>query len=168
MTTTTFESTDVGHQELLRRIYTLRAEVWQHEGVPQSVFPSGQWSDIHDQHSTHWAVFRGGELVAAARLCTHDTTAQLPEGHLFTSPAAVPPIAAFNRLVVHPDSRGLGIARALDDARIARARMLSCSAVYVTASFRPRIAALRLFGFDIVNECDHPLFGPSVAMQLTL
>ena len=162
------EPIEIEREEVLERIYSFRAEVWQHDGVSPDLFPGGRWNDEHDNHAIQWAIFRGEEIVAAARICTHFTVSQLPDGNLFSSTETNLLVASFNRLVVHPCSRGLGLARSLDDVRIERAKRLGCSSVFLTTSSDARMAALRRRGFSVIHHCMHPLFRSSVAMQLAL
>ena len=68
-----------------------------------------------------------------------DPTASAPQG-----PGLY---ASMNRLVVHPDYRGRGIARLLDCLRLQHAPLVGAGIVVVVASGR-RVAALESLGFE--------------------
>lgn len=161
----------------MARIYRLRVDVWlQVPGVTADTFPDGQWQDGHDTHALHWAVCTGSRLVAAARLCVHDTLADLPHAEVFADlPVAVPPpIGALNRLVVHPQARAQGFAHQLDLVRLKEAQRLGCRCVVACwnlVSSERRRAALAALGFrPLEGEAprqDTPL-GPSIPLILPL
>ena len=72
-----------------------------------------------------WAA--DGELLGGGRLSLHASWNELPHAEAWPDLQSALPlgaIALLSRLVVAPSARGLGVATALDDARIARARLL--------------------------------------------
>ena len=107
---------------------------------------AGLITDGHDAHARHWAVFRSGIMIAAARMCTHDTQTATPDAAAFLKETLPAPIATLNRLVVDPGSRGQGIAAHLDDCRISAARLAGAKWVVGTLP-ASRIASLERLGF---------------------
>jgi GNAT superfamily N-acetyltransferase len=90
--------------------------------------------------------------AAAARLQPRGSS----EGNGAAEPGPVDPgsceskpglYASMNRLVVHPDYRGRGIARMLDCLRLRHAPQVGAALVVVVASGR-RVAALESLGFE--------------------
>lgn len=111
------------------------------------------WSDEHDAHAHHFGVRLDERLVASARFCVHDDAAGLPHASWFGSLLAGfrGPFASLNRCVVAAAAAGTGLARALDDARIDRARTLGARAVVATTHGRRREALLAR-GFAYLGE----------------
>lgn len=73
-----------------------------------------------------------GQLAGCARLTVHTSPHDLPHAQTWAHLGAVFPagrIALLSRLVVDSPFRGLGVANALDDARIERARSLGATSV---------------------------------------
>jgi GNAT superfamily N-acetyltransferase len=139
--------------ELLTRIGQLRVMAWATE-IPQAA-AMGEWLDEFEGCACHWVVFRGCELVAAARLSIHQSLADVPDPECFVGIFREPPptpIASFNRLVVHPSARGFGLSRRLDEARLDFAEALGCRcAIGSTPSGYLRIRQMEEFGFVVVG-----------------
>jgi GNAT superfamily N-acetyltransferase len=143
----------------------LRYEIWSAEGVEISNPQAGTIADSHDDHAMHWGVFDGTRLVAAARLCLHETLAEAPDGQLFAGLEIPTPIASMNRLVVTQSHRGRGIAKELDQTRIQHGRTFGARAMIVTPlnSQSSRIRSLEAQGFLFTFErLGHPSWSPTV------
>jgi GNAT superfamily N-acetyltransferase len=139
---------NVNHTEMAE-IGRLRTEVWVGEADvnPQSLGPE-PWIDPVDQGACQWTVRDGRRLVAAARMTLHDDPASIPYHKAFQGrlPGSGP-YGAMNRLVVHPDCRGQGLAQLLDCLRLRHAPRLGAVQVVVVASGR-RVLALEALGFE--------------------
>jgi GNAT superfamily N-acetyltransferase len=127
----------VDDADLMREVvFGLRVESWKSVGVLiEGSYPPDVCQDDHDEHALHWVVRDGGRLVGAARMCMHDAVASLPDAGFFLGMEAAtgPPIAALNRLVVHPEYQRRGISHALDQIRIRTAAELGCRSVWCVA-----------------------------------
>jgi GNAT superfamily N-acetyltransferase len=89
--------------------------------------------DSHDEHGEHWvALDTEGLPIAAARLCVHESAIDIPNAFLRYE-LGPSPYGSLNRLVVHPDFRGKGIAQEFDRARLKRAGELSAKTLLACA-----------------------------------
>jgi GNAT superfamily N-acetyltransferase len=143
----------------------LRYGVWSAEGVEMSEPEAGTIADSHDDHAMHWGVFDGTRLVAAARLCFHETLVEAPDGHLFVGLEIPTPIASMNRLVVIKSHRGQGIAKELDQTRIQHGRTFGARAITIcpNVNSQRRIRSLEAQGFLFSFErLGHPSWSPAV------
>jgi GNAT superfamily N-acetyltransferase len=125
----------------------LRSRVWRHE-VGKAVGPDRMTDDL-DNQGVHFGVFVQGELVACARLTFHRTLGEVPDGDLLAPMLKDGPFAMLSRMVVHPEHRGKGYARALDEARFAWAKEHGVNRLLVAATKR-RVGALQAEGFRLV------------------
>ena len=109
--------------------------------------------DPHDLRAMHWGVFRGAELVAAARLCLQADVDELPDAALFHGfDVDLPePVAVMSHCVVDARLRDMGLEGMLDAIRIERARQLRLGAVIAVARSPRRIVALEAQGFDALE-----------------
>jgi hypothetical protein len=134
---------------LIEKIGRLRVRAWETE-IPDVVH-MGTWLDKFDEVGRHWAVFRDGEPIAAARMTVHQSLADVPEPEVYVGvfPAPLPdPIASINRLVVEPSARGLGLSRKLDLCRIEAAEVCGCRCIVgETPSGIHRVRQLESLGF---------------------
>jgi GNAT superfamily N-acetyltransferase len=162
-----YQVTTIEDPETLHRIFRLRALVWSEVmGIASTCFAGGMWRDSFDDSALHWAAFRDGAVVGAARLSVHESIGDCPDAEIFTGSSSFhPPIACLTRLVVHPSARGAGIAASLDDARLAEAERLHCRTVTVFVhhlSGPRRLQALLARGFQCLAPIDSwpdPLWG---------
>lgn len=148
--------------------YQLRNFVWSElPGIDRESALSGGLNDGLDEQGVHWVVLDGKKVIASARLLICNTLNELPDSNVFVDAVnEVPlPSSAINRLVVHPDYRGKGIAKELDGIRISEAELRGCASV--TACWSPfsgerRRQALLSLGFSPVlggrvNSAREPL-----------
>jgi GNAT superfamily N-acetyltransferase len=151
-----FEFREIGVEEqgMLEQIGELRVRAWLTE-TPQAAEMT-TWLEQFDKSSRHWVFLRNGAPVAAARLSIHASIVEAPDSEAFedtTSDQFPAPIASFNRLVVHPSVRGLGLSKQLDLVRLATAEALGCRcAALATASFERRLRQLKRFGFLVTGQ----------------
>jgi GNAT superfamily N-acetyltransferase len=109
-------------QSRLQEVYDLRVAAYeastQSAHVSRGIYPNG-WSDRLDEFDSvrHWVVLDGRKIVASARVVILEDIAdtegefsgiELPSGR---------PFAYWGRLVVHPEYRGRGLMRDLDQVR---------------------------------------------------
>lgn len=158
-------------------IYKLRVVVWE-ATVPAAAsrFPDGYWIDEHDGHAHHWVMRDATRVLAAARLCVHDSVAELPASYLYSdlSELHAGPVASFNRLVVHPDAQRHGFSKKLDQARRDHAVQLGCHAIFVYCwklSGEARLRSLQRQGFRPLAQTyskQEPPFGAAIPLRLLL
>jgi GNAT superfamily N-acetyltransferase len=153
--------------DLLQQAFALRRQVWAElPGVDSQSALSGGLDDGFDATGLHWVVVAEGSVIASARLCLCDSLAALPDAYVFRDAAdEVPlPTSAINRLVVHRDYRGRGLASRLDSIRLAESRGRGCASV--TACWSPfsgerRRLAIEALGFmPVQGGREHPAREP--------
>ena len=138
--------------EHIDEIGILRAYVWSlHSAFSKSLLDnSGRFLDKWEVQSYHFAIFLSDSktIVASARLTIGENPTEVPyaqvledAGHKFSYPLAV-----ISRLVVHPDHRGRGLSKLLDNVRLQCAREKG-SKVIVGISFTREDALINL-GFE--------------------
>jgi len=136
-------------QAEMAEIGQLRTQVWSDEADvnPHSLGPK-PWIDPIDGNACQWTIRDGQRLVAAARMTLHDDPAEIPYHAAFQDRLTGPgPYGSMNRLVVHRDYRGRGLAHQLDCLRLRHAPQLGARQVVVVASGR-RVRALEALGFE--------------------
>jgi GNAT superfamily N-acetyltransferase len=152
---------------LLDRIGRLRVRAWS-TLIPEAAAME-IWLDGFEAAARHWVVYRGDELIAAARLSVHQGIEDVPDPECFVGVFREPiptPIASFNRLVVDPSARELGISRRLDLVRLEAAEAMGCRcAIGSTPAGEKRIRQMVELGFVVVglgNPDHHPpcCYGP--------
>ena len=136
----------------LAQIYALRVTAWR--GKVEVSDDTTQWIDDVDPVSKHWAILCGDRVVGAARLSLHQLITDVPdpEGYHGVIDSLPAPIGSMNRCVVHPDFRGRGLSKLLDQDRIDVARKLGCKSLVVCATDKKRAAALIAEGFEFRGE----------------
>jgi hypothetical protein len=142
---------------VIEQIGRLRVRAWRTEVFEAEAMSS--WLDDFDRVARHWAIFQNGEPVAAARLSIHPTIGDVPEFEAYDGvfENELPsPIASFNRLVVDPHVRGLGLSEWLDTIRLDAAEKSGCRcAIGATDSGERRISQMVRLGFEVVGEGNH-------------
>jgi hypothetical protein len=141
----------VTSQDVLETIAKLRVQAWSANGeLPSFIANQDIRNDEHERHGIHLVVMSDGCPVAAAKTCIHQTPQECPEPEslLGYEDQLVPPIATFNRLVVHPDFRRLGFSLLLTKQRIAIAREKKCGSIVVVAERPSRMRQLEDLGFN--------------------
>jgi predicted GNAT family N-acyltransferase len=139
---------------ILKDVFRLRAFVWrQLSEHPQ--FCSEDWTDEFDASALHWVALVDGRLAAAARMSVHDRLEGIPDFQFFAglNLSLASPIASINRLVVHPDFRGMRLSHELDTQRLGAARKMNCRTMTVLESKlsgMERLRALERLGFNPV------------------
>lgn len=142
--------------DLLDQVYCLRVLAWR----SQARLKAGvvRWIDRFDLSAKHWVIVFEDRAVAAIRLSLHNRVADLPSAAALTGvfPEDVtPPIASYNRLVVHPSHRGRGLAKVLDIVCIKAADAARASVlVGLTGNVHgneSRIAAMKALGFVVIG-----------------
>lgn len=163
-------------QILLEKIGRLRVTAWA-QAIPEIESRTNCFLDAHELSSRHWCVFLKGEPIAAARLSIRDNINAVPDAEVYRNvlPVNLPfPIASLSRLVTHPDFRGRGISRLLDEVRVDEATKLGCKCIIgATPSGPDRLAALLNLGFSpigppVANSPDGFLRGTITQVLLRL
>ncbi len=152
---------------LLEKIGRLRVLAWR-EFAPTVPVRTGCWLDQHESSARHWAIFCGGEPIAAARMSVHQRMDDIPDAEVYAGalPEALEaPIASFNRLVVHPAHRGKGLSHVLDKVRMDAVVVEDVASIVVATPAGPkRLTALAALGFRPIGgprpePVGHPLEG---------
>ncbi len=145
----------------IAEIARFRVRVWRHSGIELGSGPEHEaWTDLHDQHATHFAIWDGARLVASARLCLHERIEDVPDYERLRKvvhgwPVLPAPIACFNRLVVHPLFRRRGLAEALDRVRLSTAKAMGARSVFLTVPAY-RVNAVKRLGFTVTCRAAAP------------
>ncbi|MBB5061009.1 GNAT superfamily N-acetyltransferase [Granulicella aggregans] len=150
----------------IRAAQRLRYTVWKSEGAVIHNQETETIADYHDEHASHWGVFDGSTIVAAARLCLHANLNDAPDGSMFAQADVALPVASMNRLVVLKTHRGLGIGGRLDLVRIQRAKEWNARTVIIAPAYTPaRRQSLERLGFDFLEGVTgHAVWSPSVTI----
>jgi GNAT superfamily N-acetyltransferase len=138
---------DPHDRSLLEKIGRLRVLAWS-TLIPATAAKADCWLDEFELTSRHWCILHEGEPVAAARLSVHADIGNVPDAGNYPRVLLEPlprPIGCFSRLVVHPDFRGGGLARRLDEVRMAAAQGAGARAVVVVLTPEPPDPRLRRF-----------------------
>lgn len=145
------------NEDLLHAIGRLRVQAWE-TAAPEAA-EMEIWLDEYDRSSRHWVALHEGAPVAAARLSIHANLSEVPDAESYQgvidNPSATR-IASFNRLVVHPSFRRLGLSRRLDLIRLEVAEEMGCEgAILSTATGPHRIRQLVALGFEFLGYGPH-------------
>jgi len=160
-----FELREITGTSFVEDTFHLRYEVWDRETeLVEAVRQLKVISDFHDVHARHWAVFRGQQMVASARLCTHRLQSQVPFAEEIESLVLPGPIATMCRLVVHESARKLGLARHLDECRIRTAQDGTAKCVLVSAA-PSRIAGLQSLGFRFTGLTHNAWYSTAISFH---
>lgn len=135
----------------------IRRLAWQ-EKYPEYAKGVSTWIDEHDNDAHHFIVYADGRPIAVSRLSIVSDPEDLKRHLVFpdiekTITRSFFPIALFTRLAVHPEFRGHGIARLLDEKRLESARKLNATTGLVEIhSKSKRIEALNSLGFTTIDS----------------
>ncbi len=143
---------------LLGQVGRLRVLAWKADGELPSIAPkSDTWLDDHDLHAVNWAVMCDGRPVAAARMCVHYNAVDVPDlVSVAGFEASLPmPVAAFTRLVIDPQYRGLGLSSQLDNLRLEAAQSKGCGSAFAVTHLPRRMQQLCQSGFRSLGESVH-------------
>jgi GNAT superfamily N-acetyltransferase len=143
--------------KLLSEVYSLRIVAWRpHTDIHVGIV---EWIDEIDGKARHWAILRNGTPIAAVRLSLHEELRGVPSHDVYRgvfADALPTPIASYNRMVVHPDFRGLGLSHRLDEISMETARNMGARVLIgATGSFKHnegRIRAMIAKGFEVVGR----------------
>jgi GNAT superfamily N-acetyltransferase len=137
---------------VLEKIYALRVIAWRtNMNLPAW---ATAWKDSFDNDAKHWAIMSGDVPIAAARITVHNYPDEVPDAEIYNGLISdvTSPICSFNRLVVHPNFRGLGLSRLLDEERLATAKSLGCRTAIITVSDARRARTIEAYGFRRVGD----------------
>lgn len=116
---------------VLSDIGKLRVAAWS-QNISVGNVPGNEWIDAFDSDSTHFGIYDAERLIAAARFSVHESVEDVPEPEVYRGvfqSSLKAPIASLNRLVAHPDYRGLGCSFYLDKVRLQKARQMGCTSM---------------------------------------
>ena len=146
----------------MEQVYRLRVRAWR---ARNASFPDVErWRDPEDEGCLHWCVVDGkGTVAAAARLSVHKRFAEIPDAEIYPPAlsALTGPVGSINRMIVGPEHGGLGLARALDEARITAASNAGCRVIVGATSSGPqRLRSLEGLGFRTAGVALPMMAGP--------
>ncbi len=133
----------------------VRAAAW-HDKYADYAVQVQSWLDEWDAKSDHFIFEEQGDVLAVSRFNMFDVaqdTTQFAHADAILEfcRAQTGPVGIISRLSVHPKARGRGLAKALDQARIAYAKGMALSAVIgEVKTGSHRIAALAALGFETI------------------
>lgn len=134
----------------------LRFSTWKDR--TSTIKPSTpDWRESMDDWGWHFLIHQGNRLVGAARLHVYDEWSSSKSAEYFDGLNVSPknPVGYLSRLVVDPNSQGLGIGTFLDKHRVLKAQELGAKSVICDVpSYRvPHMVKL---GFKV---CQSPKMG---------
>ena len=152
----------------------LRFEVWSAEGVALTHLKEHKIHDELDAQAFHWGAFVENDMVASARLTVHQSLNDAPDGYLFHTIELPTPVANLSRMVVGAQFRRLGVARAIDELRIRRAREMGAKVVIGSpVKTIPTLERLKSYGFQFTeidgkaDWGDTPITGAYMLLTIT-
>jgi hypothetical protein len=132
----------------LENVYALRARAWR----ARIELMEATWKEPLDSVASHWGIKHEGRLIAACRLSIHSRMSEVPDAEVYKDFICAAPIASFNRCVVAPEFVGLGLAGAMDRARLNEAVRCRCKSVLVAVDLPSRIRSLQRLGFRVIRD----------------
>lgn len=139
---------------------SVRSQAWLSK-YPDYAANIETWLDEYEDQSEHFVASLNGKYGGSARLNylfnngPHAQFSHVPGYSDFIADKS-PPFAAFSRLAVLPEFRGMGVARSLDNARIARARDVGCTlGVIEIRADSPRLRAIAGLGFKTIPGAEN-------------
>jgi len=161
----------VEYPELIDEIGRLRVDVWKNEkGMNQELMAKGIWIDASDEIAIHWVVFKDRTLVGSARLTIHENLSDIPYSLLLNKYSFDQynlPVSSMNRLAIHADHSGQGIAKKLDELRINTSRELGAQLI-IGEPVSWRIDCLEKLGFETIGPLGYPEEAPGLMLTLMI
>jgi len=152
-----------GSEELASDLASLRKTSWLKKH-PQYAEKVAVWNDHHDLTSIHILAKDAEKIIGAARVTIAEYASQIPAIVSYSGinnciRGSSYPIAVFMRLVVHPEYRGLGIARQLDLERLAHTKKVGIDVCVIeTHANSGRVEGLKELGFYVASgEVSYPV-----------
>jgi hypothetical protein len=156
---------EITNTHWIPRTFGLRFDVWSEETILlPHVQDQRSISDFHDEHSRHWAVFCGDEMVAAARMCIHHGQVDTPDAPAFSDVCLPTPVATLNRLVVHSSYRNISLASKLCQCRVEAAKQDGAKCAVGTFP-ESRVASLEKLGFRLTGQRWFPNYSESLVVH---
>lgn len=148
----------------LEQIHAVRQQAWL-DKYPTFAEHIAAWEDGFEESATHFLALEGDAVLGVARFSQSGDAqirkqfAHAPAMLAFISTLSRP-IGVISRLSVHPAARGKGIARQLDEARIAHARQAGCSHIVceVKAGAHREKALARLGFLPVPGAAPHEAY----------
>ncbi|GAB3277821.1 hypothetical protein GCM10027347_51840 [Larkinella harenae] len=165
-----YQPEEVSFPDRMDEIGALRVRAWRHEpGADPAFFTKSSWIEPLDESAFHWVILDQDRVVASARMSIHATIDEAPYANRL--PAACraalrgQTIASFNRLVVDPQFRGLGLSKRLDQARLQMAARCLVNRAVTSTQLVFRLNSLLKLGFtrfcelqNVPERPEWPLF----------
>lgn len=144
----------VTHPQELKAIYQLRFRAWQTRTDMSTAFAHKIFTDCYDKAAIHWAIKEQFKIIASARVSVSHHADELPYGDHITDflKDYKPPYFMLSRLVVAPESRGMGYSHVLDNIRLKYISTFDCGTVFVVISSPFRIEKLMRYGFQLASD----------------
>lgn len=138
--------TEPGHME---QVWRLRFAVSSYLVDLDRCFPDGRWVEPLDAGALQFGVVIDDQVVAAARLSIHESSANFPIAAMFHGAGSTlaERFGWFSRLVVHTDWQRQGLSGALDQARFAHAEAIGLDDLCLMVHHWFRLDALQRLGF---------------------
>ncbi|MGV3558747.1 GNAT family N-acetyltransferase [Larkinella arboricola] len=148
-----YQPEEVIFPDRMDEIGALRVLAWRHEpGADPAFFTKQSWIEPLDETAFHWIIRDQDRVVASARMSLHPTIEEAPYANLLPASCravlAGQTIASFNRLVVDPQFRGLGLSKRLDQARLQMAARHQVGRVVTSTQLAFRVNSLLKLGFS--------------------
>ncbi|MEL6830206.1 MAG: GNAT family N-acetyltransferase [Pseudomonadota bacterium] len=141
----------------LDQVHAVRRLAWL-DKYPVFAEHIAVWEDAFERRATHFIMTDLEQLVGVARFNYADAPSlrsqfkHAPDMVRFVG-SLRSPVGVISRLSVHPNARGRGVAKQLDEARIAFAKAQNCSAIVCEVKTGAhREAALARLGFTPVEN----------------
>ena len=146
----------------LEEVHRLRHDVHKAMGWANTHLRDGKWVDAFDQTARHYVVCHDGRIIASGRLNLGASLAELPYGEQWSRFVLDQSerLAVGTRLVVHPDFRRRGLAKAIDQRRISDARTAGAARMLIATRNPHRKVHLESAGFAALCSEDVFEFGP--------
>ena len=155
-------------KELFEKIKALRKLVWQNSTSSKSTKEDENlWHDAFDPNGYFTLIHLKNELVASARMTLHSELQNFPGGPFYQPHVAElpPPIASFNRMVVHPEYRGLGLSNAIYRRLLTTAKESGANSIGLDCATK-HVAYHEKHGFKKLGKPDPSRMFPDLEYQV--